>query len=346
MKISSPNHDRKYGSNEAKALRVPGFTLIELLVVIAIIAILAAIILPVLASARIRAQQAQDLNNLKQLAAGIFTFSGDNNNTYPPAGWDNGTSTMEIGWDAYIYSYIGGGSGQPSDSLSQGTFANDPVSAQAEGIAPGLKLLVCPFDNFPKASWMTSASNPLDLNFSIKDYEMVASGEGQAYQGTLIQRPYSEGLPSVTTPGFLGVGIYWEESGATAPDWNALGFPEVVVRHPSGTILLAEDACNQNAEGNIWPCCVCGPIIGNGGPWGALYQIDTEAPTSPATLEGGTALSEGAMLYAAQRNRFNYAFHDGHVELLRYQQTTTPGGAGAVQNLTIPNGMWNINTAD
>src|ERR1700722_8997726 len=51
-----------------------GFTLIELLVVIAIIAILAAILLPVLATTKRRAQETQCCNNVKQLTTAAYLY--------------------------------------------------------------------------------------------------------------------------------------------------------------------------------------------------------------------------------------------------------------------------------
>lgn len=65
------------------------FTLIELLVVIAIIAILAAILFPVFARARNRANMAKCLNNLKQLGVAFGMYTDDNRGQLPGAWADD-----------------------------------------------------------------------------------------------------------------------------------------------------------------------------------------------------------------------------------------------------------------
>ncbi len=59
------------------------FTLIELLVVIAIIAILAALLLPVLASAKKRAQRVECIGNLNQIGIAFQIFAHDHGGKFP-----------------------------------------------------------------------------------------------------------------------------------------------------------------------------------------------------------------------------------------------------------------------
>jgi len=63
-----------------------GFTLTELLVVIAVVAVLSAILLPVFASARERAQAGRCLSNQRQIGSAMMLYVDEWDGTYP-SGW-------------------------------------------------------------------------------------------------------------------------------------------------------------------------------------------------------------------------------------------------------------------
>ena len=85
------------------------FTLIELLVVIAIIAILAAMLLPVLAAAKRRAQRINCVSNLKQVNLSFRIWEGDNNNLYPMAVSTSAGGAMESAVSNNHTTYIANG---------------------------------------------------------------------------------------------------------------------------------------------------------------------------------------------------------------------------------------------
>ncbi|HEY1787879.1 MAG TPA: prepilin-type N-terminal cleavage/methylation domain-containing protein [Verrucomicrobiae bacterium] len=300
-----------------------GFTLIELLVVIAIIAILAAILLPVLSSSKAQALRTQCASGLRQLGLAFPQFCDDNNQMYPPACW--ATGSYQISWDSWLNQYIGGSA--TTVEMQYGALLPEETS----------KVLVCPADNFPKVAYL-GGSDP-DL-LALRSYAMIACGSTWGATGDLQRNPQN-GLVDLTQPGKEGIGIYWLDSSATKPNFNAPGYKVSAVRHPANTIELCENAHGQQAAGNQWTCACISPEApggtsgGNSDPYQLCYPI---VPQNPDSFSVGQ--NQGALVYKFQNSRFNYLFHDGHVSTLKIEATI---GNGTV---TAPEGMWSVTQSD
>ena len=101
------------------------FTLIELLVVVAIIAILAGILLPAIASAKHKANQAASIGNLRQLGTAINLYLDDSNNTYPSYCDDSASNSY---WFNKLNPYVGSGKIWNDPSNSKYQFNRDRLS--------------------------------------------------------------------------------------------------------------------------------------------------------------------------------------------------------------------------
>ena len=194
------------------------FTLIELLVVIAIIAVLAALLLPALSRARQKAAQAQCLNDLKQLGAGMTMYINDSQDTFP------GLASMRNGFQSEDWIYWR--TNDPAHPVEKSPIVVALANASS-------KLFRCPMDiSDVDRLAQASADGPYLYSYSLTAYGMtLENNNGPGLDGDM-----NYGMASVFRD--------------SAGNYASYPFKLSAIHNPSGKIMFAEEPATETSSDN------------------------------------------------------------------------------------------------
>jgi prepilin-type N-terminal cleavage/methylation domain-containing protein/prepilin-type processing-associated H-X9-DG protein len=272
-----------------------GFTLIELLVVIAIIAILSAMLLPALAKAKGRAQQAVCLSNLRQWGLADTMYVDDQNNFSPVP--------------RYQASYASSADQDNPTWTSIAAYHNTALPVHPVGDDVWFNALPSYVASKPLYQWAIG-SLKLQFNKNIghniftcptaisQGWDAIDStsytiGQSQ-YHGYMVpgQRPlFSYGMNSK--------GAANENQGLLDNSPSYIKVKATMVVHPSAYVLFS-DTRNRSTEQPYYPYDPANPS-------GDSNQVDLGTPQSYTTRFSSRHDQGG-----------NIAFSDGHAALFKY----------------------------
>jgi prepilin-type processing-associated H-X9-DG protein/prepilin-type N-terminal cleavage/methylation domain-containing protein len=262
-----------------------GFTLIELLVVIGIIAVLVGILLPALSKARTSAQALKCSSNLRQIVMATQMFANEHGGFLPKAE-NNGSPRMQ-GWSTRL-----GTRWEFDDNMWSWQWAIYKY------VNKNAAVFQCPADADPKIryTWNDGQTDGKLDNF-YGSYRMNWSNE-------ILQA--ASGSPDLSAN--------YNNTIMVSPKISEIRPPERAILFVDGTATYSDQVGFQNASADY-------NNINLKNQGDGTVRFRQSDPYNIAYRRHSRALGDYNAQQALAKGRANYAFMDGHVETLIWNET-------------------------